>query len=315
MNRCPLTYKPCGSDKFSQEGLRKISPKLLRLQDLPFDAQGLRLEAMSRAGRLSIQGVQPKISAVLSIKKSSFELVDINGRFILKPQTDFPELPQNEDLTMHLAHISGLNVPLHGLIYAKDQSLVYFIKRFDRQGRSKKIHTEDFAQLSGANRQTKYNSSMEKLVSLIETFCTFPMVEKAELFRRTIFNYLVGNEDMHLKNFSIITLDGVNRMAPVYDFVNSTIVLKNPEEIALPLNGKKRGLNRKAFVTYFGQERLGLEPKVIEEILENYARILHQWFEWIDRSFLSSLYKEKYQQVVQDRAAKLDILDPKTSLL
>jgi serine/threonine-protein kinase HipA len=150
---------------------------------------------------------------------------------------------------------------------------------------------------------------MEKIASLIEAFCTFPMVEKAELFRRTIFNYLVGNEDMHLKNFSIITLDGINRMAPVYDFVNSTIVLKNPEEIALPLNGKKRGLTRKTFVTYFGQERLGLEPKIIEETLEHYASILHQWFDWIDRSFLSSSYREKYQQVVQNRAAALDIFD------
>lgn len=306
MNKCPITYEPTGAKKFSSEGLKKISNKLMDLKDLTLDAKGLRQEAMKMASKISIQGVQPKLSAVLSIKDQQFTLVDSKGKFILKPQTDFPELPENEDLTMHLAETAGFNVPLHGLIYAQDQSLVYFIQRFDRKGHNK-IATEDFAQLAGESRETKYSFSMEKLVSIIEKFCTFPVVEKSELFKRTIFNYLVGNEDMHLKNFSVIVLDGLVRLAPVYDFVNSTIVLRDPEEIALPLDRKKRGLTRKTLLKYFGEERLGLEQKVIDEHMQNFTNLLPIWSQWVDKSFLSPEFQKKYKAIIQSRAAILQL--------
>ncbi len=309
MNKCPITYEVCDEGKFSSKGLKRLSSKLQYLQDLPFDAKGLRLEAMQRASKLSIQGVQPKLSAILSTEDQQFKIVDSKGRYILKMQTDYPELPENEDLTMHLAATAGFNVPLHGLIYAKDQSLVYFIKRFDRIG-SSKIATEDFAQLAGATRETKYDFSMERLIQIIENFCTFPVVEKVELFKRTIFNFLTGNEDMHLKNFSIIFLEGVVRLAPVYDFVNSTIVLRSPEELALPLKGKKNGLTKKILLQYFGKERLGLSDQVIDEHLQNFTRLLPTWDQWIDKSFLSSIYQNKYKEVIYRRAAVLDLKVP-----
>src|SRR5690606_24644597 len=126
---------------------------------------------------------------------------------ILKPQSQYEFAPENEDLSMRLMSAVGVNVPFHCLLYASDKSLVYCIKRFDRLARNKKTAVEDFAQLSGSNRDTKYNFSMEKLVSLIEKYTTFPAIEKADLFLRTLVNFLIGNEDMHLKNFSIITHD------------------------------------------------------------------------------------------------------------
>jgi serine/threonine-protein kinase HipA len=221
----------------------------------------------------------------------------------------WPQIPENEDLTMRLAEISGMEVPLHGMVYARDQSLVYFIARFDRYGRSlQKVAVEDFAQLLGESRDTKYNSSMEKTIGVIERYCTFPVVEKSKLFARTIFNFLVGNEDMHLKNFSLIRDRDLVRMAPVYDFVNSTIVLKDPEEIALPLNGKKRNLTRRMLVEYFGVERMALESKVIDDHLERFAKDLTTWFAWIERSFLSDDLKAKYRQIVESRAKVLDLI-------
>jgi serine/threonine-protein kinase HipA len=307
MHRCPLTYELSGPNKFSSEGLKKLSSKLQGLKDLPLDAKGLRLEAMRRASKLSIQGVQPKLSAVFSIKNQQFELVDSRGKFILKPQADFPELPENEDLTMHLAETAAFTVPLHGLVYAQDQSLVYFIQRFDRKGHHK-IATEDFAQLAGESRETKYNYSMEKLVSIIERFCTFPVVEKSELFKRTIFNYLIGNEDMHLKNFSVIVLDGVVKLSPVYDFLNSSLVLRDPEEIALSLDGERKGLTRKTLLKYFGEQRLGLEPKVVEEHMQRFARLLPVWSDWVDKSFLSTEYREKYKAIIHARASNLQLI-------
>ena len=116
MNRCPITYDLCDENLYSLKGLKLLSPALRSLALLDFTAEELRAEAMRRASKMSIQGVQPKLSAILNIKDGAFEIVDKNGRYILKPQHHiFAELPQNEDLTMRLAASIGIEVPLHGL--------------------------------------------------------------------------------------------------------------------------------------------------------------------------------------------------------
>ncbi len=303
MNRCPITYKLCGNLLYSEKGLRILSPVLKNLSLLDYSAEELREEAMIRASKMSIQGVQPKLSAVLNIKHGRFDIVNKYGRYILKPQHHiFPELPQNEDLTMRLASIAGIEVPLHGLVYSKDHSLTYFIRRFDRKGQKDKIAVEDFAQLAGLSRDTKYNYTTEKLVRLIDSFCTFPAVEKAKLFKRFVFNYLVGNEDMHLKNYSVVTRNGKTELTPAYDFLNSSIVLKGDmEEIALPLKGKKSNLTSDILIGYFGKERCGLTDKVIDRNLDEIRSGMSRWFSFIDDSFLSPLMKEKYRLLLLNR--------------
>jgi len=100
----------------------------------------------------------------LNLTKEIFEIVDTGGRYIFKPQTkSYREVPENEDVTMRLAERIGIDVPLHGLVYSKDKTMTYFIRRFDHVGRNKKIAAEDFAQLSGSDRDTKYDSSMVQL--------------------------------------------------------------------------------------------------------------------------------------------------------
>lgn len=116
---------------------------------------------------MSIPGVQPKLSARVSVKHNGFDITDSKGTFIIKPQSDtYREVPENEDLTMKMAKSFGIAVPLTGLVYSKDGSMSYFVKRFDRYGKNKKIHVEDFAQLTGNTRETKYDSSMEKLIQV-----------------------------------------------------------------------------------------------------------------------------------------------------
>lgn len=303
MNRCPITYNLCEEYSYSLKGLKMLSPALKTLALLNFTAEELRVEAMQRAAKMSIQGVQPKLSAILNIKDGAFEIVDKNGRYILKPQHHiFSELPQNEDLSMRLAASIGIEVPLHGLIYSKDGSLTYFIKRFDRKGQKDKVAVEDFAQLAGMSRDTKYNYTMEKLVKLIDDYCTFPAVEKAKLFKRVLFSFLVGNEDMHLKNYSIIIRNGKVELSPVYDLLNSSIVLKGDiEEIALSLKGKKSNLTRDVLVNYFGKERCNLTDLVVERTLETIQSALPFWFELIGISFLSDEMKDKYSKLLQKR--------------
>lgn len=275
----------------------------MKLQPLPYTAQELRQEAAARAGKMSIQGVQPKISAILKVKEARFEIVDRGGTYILKPQCDYPELPENEALTMTLAKIASIEVPEHGLVPSKDGNWTYFVKRFDRAGRKGKLAVEDFAQLSGASRETKYESSMEKVAAIIDRYCTFPLLEKIKLFERTLFSFLVGNEDMHLKNFSLITRDGKYELSPAYDLVNSTIALANPqEEMALPLRGKKSKLTADDFTAYFGRDRLWLNDNVIEDLVSRLRLSFPRWKELIRKSHLSPGMKKKYEALLTKRA-------------
>ncbi len=303
MNRCPITYELCGTEKYSEKGLRLIAPKLTALNDLPFTAAEQRQEAANRANKLSIQGVQPKLSAIISVVNQQFEIVDQFGNYIIKPQNDiFPELPENEDVTMKMAKVYGLEVPFHGLVYSKDGSLSYFIKRFDRYSKGKKYATEDFAQLSGNSRDTKYDYTMEKLVKVIDEFCTFPAIAKADFFKRVLFCFITGNEDMHLKNFSVITKAGKTTLAPVYDFLNSSISIKNPqEELALSLKGKKSNFKAAEWIDYYAKERLELNDKTIDIILSDMNKSVSKWTELVEISFLSDVMKEKYLKLMENR--------------
>jgi len=307
MNRCPITYTPCGDHRYSDAGLKLLSNELTLLNDFEYTAEEQRIEAFNRASKMSIQGIQPKLSAKLNIKEGKFDIIDRGGRYILKPQHHlFPEMPENEDLTMRLAGEIGLEIPLHGLIWSKDKSLTYFIKRFDRKGQNAKVPVEDFAQLAGLSRDTKYDYSMEKVVVVVDKFCTFPSIEKLTLFKLVIFNYLVGNEDMHLKNFSIINEDGKVKLTPCYDLVNTTIEYKKQdEEIALPLKGKKKHLTRNILVDYFGMERCELTSKSIDKVMETISSTVPHWKELINISYLSKEMKNKYHGLL---GIRLDIL-------
>lgn len=312
MKRCPITYEiNADNADYSQRGLRSLAPQLKNLSPLELSAAEQRREAVARVGKMSIQGVQTKLSAQLRIKEGRFEVVDQHGHYILKPQSEYyPELPENEALTMTLAATIGIEVPVHGLVYSKDHSFTYFIKRFDRVGHNKKLAVEDFSQLSQTGRDTKYNSSMEKVAELITSagFCSFPKVEAVKLLRLTLFSFLVGNEDMHLKNFSLITRDQKVMLSPAYDLLNSTIAQMNPkEELALPLHGKKNNVSRREFIDYFAKERLQLNQTIVSGVLEEIKKALPSWKILISHSFLSESMQKKYLELLEKRCDRLEI--------
>ncbi len=312
MKRCPITYEKISEqENYSKRGLHLLSPQLNNLNPLDLSADEQRQEAISRVGKMSIQGVQKKLSAKLKIKDEHFEIVDQYGQYILKPQSDiYLELPENEAITMTLAKTLGLEVPIHGLVYSKDNSLTYFVKRFDRIGHNKKLALEDFAQLSGEDRHTKYKSSMEKVVAIVGEFCTFPKIEFVKLFKLTLFNFLIGNEDMHLKNFSLITRDRKTSISPAYDLINSTIAQKNTkEEIALPLKGKKNNLTKNDFFKYFAIEKLGLNQNVINGVIQEFHQIIPEWKKLIGSSLLSQHMQGKYLELLAQRCKQLGFFD------
>lgn len=305
MFRCPITYELC-DQKYSQRGLQLISSSLKSLKDFPYTSKEQIQLAAQLASKLSIQGIQPKLSLTLNTKHETFEVVEQGGRYILKPPHHlFEEVPQNEDLTMRLGKLVGIEVPFHGMIYNIDGSLSYIIKRFDRVG-NQKVAVEDFSQLLGYSRETKYESSMEQVISVIQKHCTFPAIEKLKLFQLVIFNFIVGNEDMHLKNFTLITRNDKIELSPAYDLLNTTIILNAQEEVALPIRGKKRKLNHHDLIDYFAIERLGLSQSIVKNVLSKFENTLGHWDKLISDSFLSERMQSRYKKVIADRWKKLE---------
>lgn len=301
---CPLTYERMEKTEalYSRRGLRRISRYLTTLQPLP-SMQEVRRRGVEMTGRMSIGGVQNKVGAVLHAKEGSFEIVRRNSRYILKPSTpDWPDLPANEDLTMRLAAFAGVETPLHGLLWTEDSQLCYFIERFDRTARGGKLPVEDFAQILGFDRSAKYRSSMEQTGKAITKYCSFPIIDRVRLLRRTLVALLTGNDDMHLKNFSIITdHKGVISLSPAYDFVNTAILLPDPEDLALPLRGRRRGITRRLLVDYFAGEQLGLNEETIASVFNEIAAARVGWNDLIARSFLPDELKERYCRLVDER--------------
>ncbi|CAN5324323.1 HipA domain-containing protein [soil metagenome] len=309
MKRCPITYEVISDQEYySQHGLKLLSPRLTNLKSLALSAAEQRMEAVAHADKMSIQGVQPKFSAQLKVTEGRFEIVNQQGQFILKPQHEYyPELPENEAITMSLAASIGIEVPVHGLVYSKDNSMTYFIKRFDRRGRNNKLAVEDFAQLSQSSRDTKYNSSMEKVAKIVVDFCSFPKIEAVKLLKLTLFNFLIGNEDMHLKNFSLITRGEKITLSPAYDLLNTTIAQQNAkEELALSLNGKKSNLKARDILDYYAIQQLKLNQTIISGVVDEIQKILPNWKIAIRNSFLSKLMQEKYLLLLDERCLRLE---------
>lgn len=339
---CPITYEPLeGNALYSDKGLYQLSPKLKTLEELPYSTKEQRKEAATRATKLSLQGLQAKLSAILDLRQQTFVFVDKGGRYILKPESDtWPELPANEAISMTLAERFDIEVPVHGLVHTKDDGFTYFIKRFDRTSHSltvsreassretsfrdrdpykgnayihdelhwpsNKLAVEDFAQLSNNDRETKYSSSVEEVIKIIDNFATFPRVEYIKLWRRILFNFVIGNEDMHLKNYSLINQNNKWQLAPAYDFLNTTIAIGNPkEESALPINGRKNKLRKQDFIDYLAAKRLGLTAKIINSIMAELEALKPIFIELIGKSYLTSPMKEAYTSLVKERYDRL----------
>lgn len=303
MNRCPITYMEIPDGLYHPKGFAKLNSALDWLYPLPLKYNEQIQKALNQMSKMAITGTDFKLNVQLSIVDSTFKIVDKNGSFILKPQlTQYPQVPENEDVTMRMAATAGIEVPLHGMVYAKDESLLYFIKRFDRKGKAGKIHVEDLAQVAGVYSDAKYDYSLEKVAVLLDTYCTFPMVEKMKLFKRVLFSWLIGNENMHLKNLSLIHRNNKVELSPAYDLVNTTILKAVPEqESALSIKGLRSDLNWDILMNYFAQDVLGLNDKVILKILKQLISVLPEWVRLIEISFLNEEKKEDYLSLLNRR--------------
>lgn len=255
---------------------------------------------------VSVPGVQPKLSMSFNEDTKDQRLTVVGalgGNYIFKPPSlEFPEMPQNEHLTMRLAEYLKIQTVPSSLIRLKSGELSYITKRIDRTEDGKKIHMLDMFQITEAF--DKYKSSMEKVGSALGQFSSNTLLDKLFLFELTLFSFLTGNNDMHLKNFSMIESASGWILAPAYDLLN--VAIANPEdkeELALTLDGKKRKFKKEHFVN-FG-EGLGLNNKQIDSVFNRFYDKKEDLDKMIHNSFLSETMKVNYLEVLQKRYATI----------
>ena len=273
---------------------------------IPFSEDQLEPLALEVIKTQTVTGVQPKISLHLTSSGSGnlprrFTIVGLWGGYILKPPTpNYPELPEVEDLTMHLAAIAKIQVVPHSLIRLASGNLAYITRRIDRVKKSK-LHMEDMCQISDRLTEDKYRGSYEQIAKLIKKHSVNPGLDVINFFEMVLFSFLTGNADMHLKNFSLLqhAQPGM-ALAPAYDMLATALV--NPaddEDLALTLNGKKKKIKKSDFTAAF--TALDLNDKQQQQIFDKMTKSKEAWQRMIESSFLSSGFKARYWDLVGER--------------
>lgn len=311
MERCLYCYQPLEQHEidFHSRCSKKIfgtaTPPLLPYSKA--DIESLALEVVR--SQVAITGVQPKLSVDLKKEKGGekrFTIVGLWGGYILKPQTEqYANLPENEDLTMHLARLAKINTVPHSLIRFKDGSLAYITKRIDRDKKGNKIPMEDMCQLTEKLTEQKYKGSYEQIAKKIVEFSAYPVLDLINYVEVLLFCYLTGNADMHLKNFSLYKKIKETTLTPAYDLLSTKLVIpEDTEELALTLNGKKRKLKRSDFDNLL--KTMKVEDKVIENTYNKFRKVLPLWYDFIDISFLPNQMKIDYKALIEHRSSILN---------
>lgn len=309
MCKCLYCYKPLadGEKDFHPACARKFFGEP-QAPVLDYTTEQLdELAAKAIQDQTSLTGVQPKLSLHLQKHQgcSRLTIVGLWGGYICKPQTSqYPQMPEVEDLTMHLAEAAKIEVVPHTLMRMADDSLCYLTRRIDRVG-EEKIAMEDMCQLTERMTENKYMSSCERVGKTIASFSTTPKMDVVNFFELVLFCWLTGNNDMHLKNFSLYEPhDSEIRLTPAYDLLNAAIINpKDDEELALTLNGRKKHINRSDFIKAAGT--LGIDSNVVERLFAKYQRLKPKFETIIDVSFLGQELKDSYKTLLDNRLKRL----------
>lgn len=310
MERCLYCYQSLeqGQVDFHPQCSKKIFGTAVP-PVLPYtkaDIESLALEVVR--SQVTITGVQPKLSVDLEKGKGGekrFTIVGLWGEYILKPQTEqYPSLPENEDLTMHLASLARIKTVPHSLIRFQDDSLAYITKRIDRDKKGVKIPMEDMCQLTEKLTEQKYKGSHEQIAKKIVEFSAYPVLDLINYFEVLLFCYLTGNADMHLKNFSLYKKVGECVLAPAYDLLSTKLVIpQDNEELALTLNGKKSKLKKVDFDSLL--KTMKVDDKAIENVYDKFRKVIPEWLLFIDSSFLPDEMKEQYKTLIQEKCKNI----------
>ena len=305
MCKCLYCYKEL------EEGQKDFHPgcarKFFGTPDAPLlEYRREELDALAAQviqAQTSLTGVQPKLSLNLHKHEGSNRLtiVGLWGDFIFKPQTDaYPELPENEDLTMHMAEAARIKVVPHSLIRLADGSLGYITRRIDRTKKGEKIDMEDMCQLTLHPTEYKYKSSCEQIAKAIAAYSSTPRLDLVNFMQVLLFSFVTGNNDMHLKNFSLYRPKALYQLSPAYDLLNVAIANpKDKEEMALSINGKKARIQLADFLK--SSDTMGIEQRVTLGLIDGLRNAMPAWINLINDSFLSDEMKQNYLDLISRR--------------
>lgn len=260
----------------------------------------------------TVPGVQKKLSLHLS-KETHPRLTVVNypTGYILKPQVkEFRALPEAEQLVMCMADKAGIATVPHALVKSGD-SYAYITKRIDRvfadKSRTQMLAMEDFCQLDLRLTQDKYKGSYERCGKIIKQYSSASGLDITELFYRLVFSFIVGNSDMHLKNFSLIeteTGSGKYHLSPAYDLLPVNVIMpEDKEQFALPMNGKKTNIRRKDFLVF--ADGCGITKSSAEKMIERLISMTSEFIKMCDDSFIPKDMKESLKELINARVSVL----------
>ncbi|MDX1774176.1 HipA domain-containing protein [Oceanihabitans sediminis] len=263
------------------------------------------------AQRVIVTGVQPKLSLGFTggEEKNRLTIVGaLNGKYILKPPFElYPQMPEIEALSMLLAQACGIATVPFLLMPMKSGELAYLTKRIDRTAKDEKYPMEDACQFTERLTEHKYRGSYEQIAKGIITYAQNPLLEVVKFYQQVIVSFLIGNNDMHLKNFSLIAFkDNQYQLAPAYDMVAVKLVIpEDLEELALNLNGKKRKLKRNDFNE--AMVKAHIPEKAIENLWNRIEKGIQNWPQLINNSFLSDELKKTVLELIKTRVNQIDL--------
>lgn len=313
--KCLHCYKPLsdGEVDYHKGCARKIFESAI-VPVLPYTRANIKeLAREIVAASTTVTGVQAKLSLDVSRGKAGdaqrFTIVGLWGKYILKPQTDrFANLPENEDLTMHMAEAAGIKTVPHSLIRFADGELCYITRRIDRTRQGGKIAMEDMCQLSERLTEDKYKGSYERIAKLIRQHSAAPLLDVVNFWEVVVFSWLTGNADMHLKNFSLYRPADNYMLAPAYDLLSTALAMpEDDEELALTLNGKKKRIRRNDFEKAMLEN--GMKDNAIAKLFDRFSKSVPKWHGLINESFLPKALQKAYHDKIDIMARRLSIIE------
>jgi serine/threonine-protein kinase HipA len=313
---CPGTLAE-GFDTYSAACLRRVFEGRKVSHVLPYaPSQNNEEDAekfIENRKRISISGVQEKLSLLLDKNKLRLTEEGEQGTYILKPiprdVISVDQVPANEHLTMQIARqVYGLQTAENALIFFSNGEPAFITKRFDVKEDGSKWGKEDFAALAGkteenAGHNFKYDYSYEALGKLLEKYVPAWRVEIEKLYSLIVFNFLFSNGDAHLKNFSLLETPGGDYvLSPAYDLLNTRIHVDDSDfalDGGLFSDGFKSEEMKKSnnpglndFQELAG--RFGINEKRRDRILAPYLQRQPMVEELTRRSFLNDKIKRAY---------------------
>ncbi|MFA7673701.1 MAG: HipA domain-containing protein [Clostridia bacterium] len=263
----------------------------------------------------TVTGVQKKISLHLTQDNDPrLTLVNYPIGYILKPQSaEYIALPEAEYLAMQMAAKTGIKTVPFAMIRMQKNSYAYITRRIDRiladrkTSLLQKLAMEDFCQLSERLTEDKYRGSYESCARIISRYSVIPGLDLSELFLRIVFSYVIGNSDMHLKNFSLIETAPYSQqyaLSDAYDILPVNVVSPEDEEqFALTLNGKKRNIKRNDFLIF--AENCNIPQKSAEKMINKVASLQPLYISMCHDSYLPEDMKKTFEMLIVERVSIL----------